>query len=79
MTRFMMSSRRAHFRAQDASSTDYLSLKKSYHTFIADVTNTYFHVDEDEQSHLLNGGIRLPCSGDNENNFLVEEALGHSG
>ena len=27
---------------------DYLSLKKSYHTFTADVTNAYFHVDEDE-------------------------------
>ena len=25
-----------------------LSLKKSYHTFTADVTNAYFHVDEDE-------------------------------
>ena len=27
---------------------DFLSLKKSYHTFTADVINTYFHVDEDE-------------------------------
>ena len=28
---------------------DHLSLKKSYHTFTADVTNSYFHVDEDEE------------------------------
>ena len=28
---------------------DYLSLKKSYHTFTADVTTAYFHVDEDEE------------------------------
>ena len=31
---------------------DYLSLKKSYHTFTAHVTNTYFHVDEDEECHV---------------------------
>ena len=28
---------------------DYLCFKKSYHTFIADVTNAFFHVDEDEE------------------------------
>ena len=26
--------------------------KKSYHTFIADVTNAYFHVDEDEERDM---------------------------
>ena len=28
---------------------DYLCFKKSHHTFIADVTNAFFHVDEDEE------------------------------
>ena len=31
---------------------DYLSLKNSYHTFTADVTNAYFHVDEDEECYV---------------------------
>ena len=31
---------------------DYLSLKKSYHTFTADVTNAYFLVDEDEECYV---------------------------
>ena len=31
---------------------DYLSLKKSYHTFSADVTNAYFHVDDDEECYV---------------------------
>ena len=31
---------------------DYLSLKNSYHTFTADVTNAYFHVDDDEEIYV---------------------------
>ena len=31
---------------------DYLRLKKSYHTFTADVTNAYFLVDEDEECYV---------------------------
>ena len=31
---------------------DCVSPTKSYHTFIADVTNAYFHVDEDEECHV---------------------------
>ena len=31
---------------------DYLSLKKSYHTFTADVSNAYFLVDEDEECYV---------------------------
>ena len=31
---------------------DYLSLEESYHTFTADVTNAYFHVDEDEECYV---------------------------
>ena len=31
---------------------DHLSLKMSYHTFTADVTNAYFHVDEDEECYV---------------------------
>ena len=31
---------------------DCLSLKKSYHTFTADVTNAYFHVNEDEECYV---------------------------
>ena len=30
---------------------DHLSLKKSHHTFTADVRNAYFHVDEDEECY----------------------------
>ena len=30
----------------------YLSLKKSYHTFTADVTNAYFLVDEGEECYV---------------------------
>ena len=29
-----------------------LSLKKPYHTFIADVTSAYFHVDQDEECYV---------------------------
>ena len=31
---------------------DNLSLKKSCHTFTADVTNAYFHVDENEECYV---------------------------
>ena len=31
---------------------DHLRLKKSFHTFKADVTNAYFHVDEDEEIYV---------------------------
>ena len=31
---------------------DNLSVKKSYHIFIADVPNAYFHVDEDEECYV---------------------------
>ena len=31
---------------------DYLSLEKSYHTFTPDVTNAYFHVNEDEECYV---------------------------
>ena len=31
---------------------DYLSLKKSYHTSTADVTNAYFHVDDEEECYV---------------------------
>ena len=31
---------------------DYLSLKKSYHTSTAEVTNASFHVDEDEECYV---------------------------
>ena len=31
---------------------DYLSLKKSYHTFTADVPIAYFHVDKDEECYV---------------------------
>ena len=31
---------------------DYLSLKESYHTFTADVTNAYFNEDEDEECYV---------------------------
>ena len=30
----------------------YLNLKESYHTSTADVTNAYFHVDEDEECYV---------------------------
>ena len=52
-------SSRATRRAFAPSSTpstgriiDCLSLKKSYHTFTADVTNTYFDVDVDEKCQV---------------------------
>ena len=31
---------------------DDLILRKSYHTFTANVTSAYFHVDEDEECHV---------------------------
>ena len=31
---------------------DFWSLMKSYHAFIADVTNARFYVDEDEECHV---------------------------
>ena len=31
---------------------DFFRLKKSYHTFIADVTIANFHVDEDEECYV---------------------------
>ena len=31
---------------------DYLRLKKSYHMFTGDVTNAYFHADEDEECYV---------------------------
>ena len=69
---------------------DYLSLKKSYHTFTADVTNVYFHVDDNEE--CLRGptgsvagtagrvwGIRPLSCGDCESNCVVGGALEHAG
>ena len=38
---------------------DYLSLKKSYRTFTADVTNAYFLVDEDEEAEWLEQQVAL--------------------
>ena len=65
---------------------DYLNLKKLYHTFTADVTNAYFH-DEDEECYVgspaawnskLHWGIRLLYFGDNEK-CMAGYALGNAG
>ena len=62
---------------------DYLSLKKSYHTFTADVTNAYFHVDEDEECYVDPPAEWLEQQaalyfGDCENNCMAGDALGHT-
>ena len=64
---------------------DYLRLKKSYHMFTANVTNAYFHVDEDEECYVVPPaecleqqaalGIRLLCYGDCENICTDGDAL----
>ena len=63
---------------------DNWSLKKSYRTFTADVTNAYFHVDEGEECYVdplgPHWGIRLLCFGDCENNnCMAGHALEHAG
>ena len=64
---------------------DYLSLKKSYHTFTADVTNAYFHVDEDEECYVdppaewLEQQATRGYFGDCGNMCMVGNALGDAG
>ena len=62
---------------------DDLSLKKSYHTFIADVTNAYFHLDGDEACYVVRSrphrGIQPPCIGGCGINCMVVDALEHAG
>ena len=68
---------------------DYLSVKKSHHTFTTDVTNAYFLVDEDEECYVdppsewleqqAALGIRLLCQGDCENSCADGDALEHAG
>ena len=68
---------------------DCLSLKESYRTFTADVTNACFHVDEDEECYADPRaewleqhpalGTRPLCSGDCEHNCMTGDALEHAG
>ena len=67
---------------------DYLSLKKSGHTFTA-VTNACFHVDEDEECYYVDPpaewncrphwGIRPLYFGDCGNRCMAGDALGQAG
>ena len=67
---------------------DNVSLKKSYHTFTADVTNAHFHVDGTDVSgdHRLSGwmgrpqwGIRVLYFDDCEIHCMAGDALEHAG
>ena len=55
---------------------EFFSLKKSYRTFTTDVTNPYFHVNEDEKTTSRIGHL---CLGDGENICVARDALGHAG
>ena len=68
---------------------DCLSVRKSYHTLIADVTDAYFHVDEDEECHVdpLAEWLEQQAALGNStsvlwrlrNSCLVGDALEHAG
>ena len=71
------------------SIVDCVSLNRSYHAFIADVTNAYFLVDEHDECYVdhwlrewsskLHWGIRPLCFGDCENSCMVGDALERAG
>ena len=68
---------------------DSSSLKKSYHTFIEDVTNAHFHVDEDEECYVdppAERSEQQAALGEfefralaTENSSMIADALEHAG
>ena len=58
---------------------DNLSFKKSHRTFTTDVTNQYFHVDEDEKNSRPHWRMRSLCFGDGENSCMARDALENAG